>query len=1044
MSEGIAAPGAPDRAAPKPKARAPEGRVVDAARREMPDVDRGEVAAAGAVAEAIETDYWFLSDRREAGYLDQAAKKAAELGYPLAADLPRDPPRSYDAAAGYGGFDIFDPQGQLEEERRMGLLGARRKFPAEFADVPITRDEIARAAAEDLRAEWEDAQATLKAAPPGLFSRGAPEFIGRAATAMTDEVNLPLAIATGGIGAEASLARIVLMETAASVAGEGLTLPKQFAVAERLDLPEPNAAAQLAFAATIGAALPLGIAGAGRALGAGVRGGEKLTNRVLVNRLRKRAGELAPLERAAASRIEREIAETDTGPARAPRAQTGETDQALADMDRGAAPREDVPELSAERIADLIVPPRAPAPEPVRQPPRSVEGNLGVLIREAEARSSYDTPSDFTIIAPPRALTEMTLDEVDAWQGANIAAGAQSTAAGGYQIIRGTLAGLRESLGLTGAEKFDAGMQDRLGIELMREAGLDAYKSGAIGADDFADSLAAVWAALPLEDGRSVYAGDGLNAAHVARDTVMDILAGVRYDAASLPPPRMSRVPAAGILVDPKTYQFRTDVDASGVGTALDRVSEWDELLAGDFIIHERGDGQRFIADGHHRRQLAARLEAEGHPPIDFNGYVLREADGYSVEAVRAIAAVKNIEAGNATAVDVAKVLRLDPAMMEKLTLRNAQARDGRGLMKLSDLAFDMVTNRQVEEPHAAFVGELTRDGEMQEAVLRALIAVKPRSMAEARQVARDAMNAGIARREAGAQGSLFGDDFDAAETLFKERAEVLARALSQLRNDRRVFATLIKERNRIREAGNALTDEANAARVDTDATAIDLIEILVNRAGPLNDALTRAAGRARNGRGLRGATDEFLKTVRGAVEGGDLGRLMDGGAGNAGDAAPPGAATDAGARARPGEGADPDGPGGREGRGEDGEVAAGQPEVKPKPKRTGPRGGDAAADGGLFELGARDQTGMFSDAGRAEVGLGRSFDDPGVDAPEVAAQAEAAENELRAAMAAGEDLFLPTGREIDGEPEIMSGADLFGDLDTDKDFLEILNVCKI
>jgi hypothetical protein len=876
-------------------------------------------------------------------------------------------------------------------------------------------------------------------------------------------------------------------------------------------------------------------------------------------------------------------------------------------------------ELVALMNGELVV--------PTRGAPLTLDQSLRNLLRDGEG-AGYDTVSDFTIIAPPARLSDMTLDEIDAWQLANQQGGANSTAAGGYQIIRDTMLGLRAKLGLNGSEKFTTEMQDRMADTLLEEAGLSRFRSGDLDADTFADNLAGVWAALPMASGLSRYAGDGLNAAQVARETVMGVLGGTSYRAAGRPPPTMSRFPAAGINVDPRTYQFRSEVNADGVGTAMSRVNEWDELLAGDFIVHERLDGSRFVADGHHRRDLAMRLEREGHAPIQLNGFILRETDGYTVEHVRAIAAVKNIEAGNATAIDAAKVLRIDPAMLEKLTLRNSHARDARGLMKLSDDGFDMVTNRLVSEPHAAFVGELTSDGQMQDAILRTLVAARPRNLAEARQIAQDALRVGRENQSDGSQSSLFGDDFDISETLFKERAEVLAKSLAQLRNDKRVFATLVRERDRITEAGNEVADASNAARVTTDETALALIEKLVNRAGPLDDALNAAARTARGGT-VSGGVRDFLATVRSTIERGDIGRLLDGGDGGARNAATPDGRAAEIATGRGPEGGGPDGPPGRETPGEAGrqgddaevtpakakpsvprapgekefttpdvqtvytgsgradaasvyngaavpiagpgryfafneDVAAsygpnveaveispgrsfllietdadwraitreagwdypnphGGPEdqvarqtqdlrelveakgyegvvvrmsdygdeaktlrdvmgddqlidyapAKPAARATertaagdqtlmdgvtpitdrqrleaaqsAPlRGGAAQSDGGLFDLGARDQTDMFApDNGRASVGLGDAFDDPSPTSPAVAAQLDAADNELRRGLAENGDLFLPTGRIIDGEAEVISAADILADLDADTSFLEILNVCK-
>ncbi|WP_299085078.1 hypothetical protein [uncultured Ruegeria sp.] len=960
----------------------PEGLVAGDVLRPGPDVTSRQIAGAGATQEAIETDYWFLTDRQFTGYRNDAYAVAKELGF----GIP-DPDIAFQPAVTQEQIDLQNSILQSHEANIYdAILQARERHPEAFEGKPVTHAEIMAQVNGELRAEYDEAQRVLDLAPDTFFGRMVPEFLGRMGTAATDEINAPLTIATLGLGTQASLGRIMLMESGLSILGEAGTLPDQFEMAERLDLPAPNVPAQLALAGAAGAAFPAAIRGGGKVLQLGGRAVD-YTNSRIVSRLRKRASDLTPEQRAAVDRMEAQIAEQDVGPSSRAAEQLRETDAAIQDIDAGLPPATDVPTPDTARVERLTTPPkdagpRPEAPAPARAPDPdvqlSLEASLGGLIRDSEARGGYDTPSDFTVIASEKPLTQMTLDEVDAWQTANRSAGAESTAAGGYQIIRKTLRSLRAELGLTGSEIFDENLQDRLGMALMERRGLSSFRAGDITIDQFADNLAQEWAALPLAGGKSFHAGDGLNKATIDRDTVLSVLSGQTYESDGRPPPVMTRVASAGVRADPHTYQFRSNVDERGVGNPLSRVTEWDELLAGDFIIHERFDGTRYVADGHHRLDLAGRLQASGHAPIDFNAFVLREADGYSIEHVRAIAAVKNIEAGNASAVDAAKVLRLDPEMLAKLTLRSSMARDARGLMRLSDDSFDMVTNRLIDEPHAAFVGELTDDFDMQDAIMRTLIQAKPRTQTEARQIAQDAYRAGLALRDANAQDSLFGDDFDLQQTLFKERAAVLARALSQLRQDKRVFATLVKEQDRIKEAGNALTTQTNQARLTTDETALALIEKLVNRAGPLDDALNAAAGKAQRG-GIQFGVRDFLGIVRDAIEGGNLRRLLDGA-----------------------DGGNPDTP--------------------------APHGlaNESAGPGG-------------SEAGR----LADAFDDPASDAPAVRNQTEAAQNDILAGLDAGEDLQIPTGREVNGEAELVSIRDVLSDHKEDEEFLEMLDACK-
>lgn len=974
--------------------KSPEGYFVADQKRPGPDVSKADVAAAAGGEQAITGDWWFKSGRKLVDYRQEAADTALRLGY----DLPKLSNISQGMMSPTGGYNPgLSPEQVLDQQLDAVLMKARKEHPQDFAGMPLTAAEMEAQVTEDLKGELADVQETLGLAPDTFMGGTLPDFVGRVIVSGTDQVNAPLTLLTAGYGAGASIARTIGMEAAINMGGEALSLPAQYRMADRLDTERPDAAQQILMAGAFGAAVPLafrGVAEGGRALAAGVR----VTNAKLAETLRARATDLSDAERGALHEIERGIASDEAGPAPTAADRRGSLDSAREDLEEGRINGGNIATDPA-RVEALVRAPEAGPPAPAedlrtaaRKPKVSVEASLGALIRDAEARGSYDTISDYSVVTPDKPITEMTLDEIDAFQTANIEGGAESSAIGGPQILRDTLRDLRSELGLTGSEKFTPALQDRLMLALMERRGLADFKEGRITVDQFADNLAQEWAALPLADGMSYYRDDGLNAATIDRDTLMGVLSGDGYDAIGRPPLRMTRIPASTVRVDPKAYQFRTEVDASGVGTPLDRVSEWDELLAGDFIIHERFDGARYVADGHHRTDLARRLEAGGHAPIDFNGFVLREADGYSVEHVRAIAAVKNIEAGNASAIDAAKVLRVDPAMLEKLSLRSAQARDARGLMNLTDEGFDMVTNGLVDESHAAFVGALTRDGEMQDALLATLMRTRPRSLAEARQIAQDAQRAGLMAREKSAQGSLFGDDWGGQETLFKERARILASAFSQLRQDSRIFRTLVAEQDRIAAAGNRLDTATNQQRAVTDETALALIEKLVNRAGPLDDALTAAARRVRAGASLAGGTRDFTGTVRRAIEGGDLRRLLSGADGDGAHVAGP-------------DGPAPEGAGAGIGRGAEEALA-------PSPAA-------------------------------ARVGLGDAFDDPSPAAPAVANQTAALENDLRAAFDRGEDLLVPTGREIDGAAELVSARDLFDDMDADQDFLGALDVCK-
>ncbi|PST21989.1 hypothetical protein C7U60_12050 [Mesorhizobium plurifarium] len=173
------------------------------------------------------------------------------------------------------------------------------------------------------------------------------------------------------------------------------------------------------------------------------------------------------------------------------------------------------------------------------------------FIRKAEVgssgRASYDVIYGHKQGKLAKPLTQMTVAEVlGAQKGWSRAHG--SSAAGAYQVMRATLVGLSKELPwLSGDQRFDPALQDKLALHLLNRRGFAAFVSGEIGPVEFARRLAMEWASLPvlaesqgdrqrIRRGQSYYAGDGLNKALVRPEKLEAVLrsvlaAGSREDA---------------------------------------------------------------------------------------------------------------------------------------------------------------------------------------------------------------------------------------------------------------------------------------------------------------------------------------------------------------------------------------------------------------------------------------------------------------------------------------------------------------------------------
>jgi muramidase (phage lysozyme) len=138
------------------------------------------------------------------------------------------------------------------------------------------------------------------------------------------------------------------------------------------------------------------------------------------------------------------------------------------------------------------------------------------LIASAEAGpAGYDAIHYRARVLPDKAPTEMTVQEIFDWIDATPR---QNHAIGRYQIIPMTLSYLVAAEKVPMTAIFSPELQDRLAVRLINDAGLPEFLSGQMAPVDFLDSLAFVWAGLPLGSGLSAYEGYAGNSATISRD----------------------------------------------------------------------------------------------------------------------------------------------------------------------------------------------------------------------------------------------------------------------------------------------------------------------------------------------------------------------------------------------------------------------------------------------------------------------------------------------------------------------------------------------
>ena len=318
------------------------------------------------------------------------------------------------------------------------------------------------------------------------------------------------------------------------------------------------------------------------------------------------------------------------------------------------------------------------------------------------------------------------------------------------------------------------------------------------------------------------------------------------------------------VQTDAATYQYKGGGDDAGVTDRLRGVTSWDPTASGKVIVHERADGQRFIADGHQRMGLARRIKAEGDETVRLDGYLFREADGWTAEDVRALAAKKNLQEGSGEAIDAARIMRDRPEILDDaLPTTGPMIRKATALARLSDDAWGMAVNGLVDENKAALVGELIADPSVHAAAISDLAKFDPASDRAARLLIEEIVASGV-RHES--QVDMFGT-FDLTKTLISERVKVLDQALKTLKADKRLFALLAQRADVIEAAGNVLDNTGNASRAVTADTVGAIVDKLARTRGPISDALNAAAVRYAQGSPAVREARQFVSDVQTLVE---------------------------------------------------------------------------------------------------------------------------------------------------------------------------------
>lgn len=336
-------------------------------------------------------------------------------------------------------------------------------------------------------------------------------------------------------------------------------------------------------------------------------------------------------------------------------------------------------------------------------------------------------------------------------------------------------------------------------------------------------------------------------------------------------PPDVAELPPAAIQVDPARFQFKSHADDQGVTASARLGGPWNKNLAGVLLVwRDPADGKTYVVNGHHRLEAAKRL---GAPSV-----LVRYVDAATPEEARLTGALTNIAEDKGTAIDAAKIVRAtspDDLAAAGISPRAKLAKDGIALAQLSDPLFQRVATGELDEAIGVAIGEAKLSPENQAAVVQLVERqaakgreLTPRQVRALIQDVQAAPSVNKADDQINMFAQLLGED--RSQSVAVEKAVLRDWLMQTLGRDKRLFGFVSKadRAEKLLTAGvGKLDTKASQAQAQQAAIIADVVDRLAQSAGPVSDALTRAATRVAGGEQLAGVRSDLLTAVRAAVE---------------------------------------------------------------------------------------------------------------------------------------------------------------------------------
>ena len=334
-------------------------------------------------------------------------------------------------------------------------------------------------------------------------------------------------------------------------------------------------------------------------------------------------------------------------------------------------------------------------------------------------------------------------------------------------------------------------------------------------------------------------------------------------------------LPIKDILVDAKRFQFRTETDASGVTKKLAEV-DYNPNFAGVITVWEDEYGDRYVINGHHRLELAQRSNAES-----INARIISSED-YTDEEAKGFGALLNIAEGNATAIDIAKVLKTNDTGKDifkeyNIPTTQSKVKQGIELAKLNGFLFTQVATKQLSVNRGVLIGKIIDDKDMQVDAYKMINKQEQKgkrlNLDTIESILRTLKSADMEEYE---QTTLFGEE-TMKKSLAVPKAELETFIKNKLKNEKKLLSKLDANKNieYLEKLGNKINIDENLKNLSQAEQILDAIDKMAYYKGTnINTLLNEQAKRLEAGENVKQET--FDKIVKLYEEGKIYGEIGD------------------------------------------------------------------------------------------------------------------------------------------------------------------------